>query len=249
MAKPLIAGNWKMHGSAASATALASHLAQHWNASATPQMVVFPPFVHLADVKRALSGSDIALGAQNLSQYANGAYTGEVSAQMLRGLGCDYVLVGHSERRAVFAESNETVAEKFVAAQGCGLMPILCVGETLQQRQQQKTLQVVAQQIAAVVERAGQENVCRAVIAYEPVWAIGTGETASPEQAQQVHRAIRAQLGDAGKTTTLLYGGSVKAENAADLFIQPDIDGGLVGGASLEAQEFLNIAQQLIEQD
>lgn len=249
MAKPLIAGNWKMQGSIGSATALAGQLAQHWNVPGAPQMVVFPPSIHLADVKRALGDSSIAVGAQNLSQYDSGAYTGEISAEMLRDLGCDYVLVGHSERRSVFAETSEIVAEKFNAAQRSGIVPILCVGESLQQRQQHQTLQVVTEQIAAVIEKAGLENLCRAVIAYEPVWAIGTGETASPEQAQQVHSAIRAQLGHSGKSTRLLYGGSVKAENSAELFAQPDINGGLVGGASLEAQEFLNIAQQLIEQD
>jgi triosephosphate isomerase len=152
-------------------------------------------------------------------------------------------LVGHSERRELFSESNQTVAEKFKAAQDVGLTPILCVGESLQQRQQEQTLDVVAAQIAAVIDCVGLSNVCRAVIAYEPVWAIGTGEVASPEQAQQVHSAIRAQLGEAGVETRLLYGGSVKASSAAELFTQQDINGGLVGGASLEAREFLNIVQ------
>ncbi|MDG1165205.1 MAG: triose-phosphate isomerase [Porticoccaceae bacterium] len=250
MAKPLIAGNWKMYGNAASANSLASQLARHWDAQSSAEMIVFPPAVHLATVALALSeNGNIAIGAQNLSQHDAGAYTGEISAAMLTDLGCGYVLVGHSERRTVFTESNGTVAEKFKAAQAAGLTPILCVGETLQQRQQVRTMEVVAEQIAAVVEQSGLNNVCRAVIAYEPVWAIGTGETASPEQAQQVHSAIRAQLGEAGLDTTLLYGGSVKAENAIELFSQPDINGGLVGGASLEANEFLNIAQQLTEQE
>jgi triosephosphate isomerase len=249
MAKPLIAGNWKMHGTAESAIHLASQLGQHWNDQSKAQMIVFPPAIYLTAVKAELDGTNIVLGAQNLSQHSAGAFTGEISAGMLADIGCEYVLVGHSERRAVFGESNSTVAEKFSAAQRAGLTPILCVGESLQQRQQDQTIEVVAGQIAAVIDLAGLDNGCRAVIAYEPVWAIGTGETASPEQAQQVHSAIRAQLGDAGKDTTLLYGGSVKAENADKLFSQPDINGGLVGGASLEANDFLNIAQQLTEQE
>jgi len=162
---------------------------------------------------------------------------------MLLDQGCKYVLVGHSERRAVMGESSQVVAEKFRAAQNAGLIPILCVGETLEQRHAGKTLEVVAKQIDAVIDLVGLNKVIQAVIAYEPVWAIGTGETASPQQAQQVHSAIRTQLGEAGQATTLLYGGSVNASNAAELFEQLDIDGGLVGGASLEADKFLKIAQ------
>jgi len=248
MANPLIAGNWKMHGTTGSAAQLATELAEHWADNDAAQMIVFPPAVHIAAVASALAGSSIAIGAQNLSQYESGAFTGEVSAGMLADLGCRYVLVGHSERRAIFGETSATLAEKFVAAQAQGLVPILCVGETLQQRQQGQTMAVVTEQIATVVEKAGLERVCDGVIAYEPVWAIGTGETASPQQAQQVHQGIRAQLGDSGVNTSLLYGGSVNANNAGQLFGQPDIDGGLVGGASLEADGFLNIAQQLIEQ-
>jgi len=162
---------------------------------------------------------------------------------MLKDIGCDYVLVGHSERRTVFAESNNEIAEKFNTAQAQGLTPVLCVGESLQQRQQGQTVNVVTEQIAAVINLVGIENLCRGVIAYEPVWAIGTGEVATPEQAQSVHAEIRSQLGLQGADTWLLYGGSVNASNAAELFAQPDINGGLVGGASLKAQEFLNIAQ------
>ncbi len=244
MCKPLIAGNWKMHGTIDSAVTLAGQLSATWKASAV-EMILFPSFVHLAAVREAIAGSAIALGAQNVAQHAAGAFTGEISAEMLVDQGCKYVLVGHSERRALFGESNETVAEKFKAAQGAGLTPILCVGESLQQRQKMQTVEVVTDQITAVIDAVGLDNVCRAVIAYEPVWAIGTGETATPEQAQEVHRAIREQLGDLGVATTLLYGGSVKASNAAALFAQPDINGGLVGGASLEAEEFLNIAQSI----
>ena len=243
MTKPLVAGNWKMHGNTETARNLAAQLAEQWDDHRSVEMVVIPPFVHLGAVRAALANSTIAVGAQNISQHENGAYTGETSSQMLVDQGCDYVLVGHSERRELFDESNATVAEKFKAAQNSGLTPILCVGETLQQRQQEQTLDVVRGQIAAVIDCVGLANVCRAVIAYEPVWAIGTGEVASPQQAQQVHSAIRTQLGDAGADTRLLYGGSVKASSAAELFAQPDINGGLVGGASLEAQEFLNIVK------
>jgi len=248
MANPMIAGNWKMHGTVESAAQLASQLAGQWTDKSSVEMVIFPPAVHISTVASTLAGSNIAIGAQNLSQYDSGAFTGEISATMLSDLGCKYALVGHSERRTEFGEGNSCVAEKFVAAQAAGLIPILCVGETLQQRQQGQTMAVVAEQITAVVDLAGLKSVCGAVIAYEPVWAIGTGETASPQQAQQVHDGIRAQLGVEGLYTSLLYGGSVNGDNARQLFGQPDINGGLVGGASLEADGFLNIAQQLIEQ-
>lgn len=250
MAKSLLAGNWKMHGTVQSATLLARQIADRAS-SLLPatEIVVFPPPVHIPAVIAELqSTSGIAVGAQNCSQHAEGAYTGEISARMLLDLGCSYVLVGHSERRTLFAETDTQVAEKFAAAQNAGLTPILCVGETLSQREKGLTLGVVKQQITAVIEQVGLENLCRAVLAYEPVWAIGTGETATPEQAQEVHGDIRAQLGEQGLSTPLLYGGSVNADNAAALFAQPDIDGGLVGGASLEAEQFLNIAQQMTEQ-
>ena len=248
MIKPLVAGNWKMHGNTETASHLAAQLVAQWNdrpaAERSAEMVLFPPSVHLSLVTAAVAGSGIAVGAQNMSQHVSGAHTGEISGDMLVDQGCDYVLVGHSERRALFGETSDTVAEKFKAAQSIGLTPILCVGETLQQRQQAQSVAVVTTQIKAVIDCVGLHNVCRAVVAYEPVWAIGTGETASPEQAQHVHRAIRNQLGDAGLSTRLLYGGSVKASNAAELFSQPDINGGLVGGASLEAIEFFNIVKR-----
>ena len=243
MGKPLIAGNWKMHGTAESARNLATQLSHHKFQENAVEMIIFPPLVHISAVSDVLANSRISLGAQNVSQYPNGAYTGEVSAEMLVDQGCKYVLVGHSERRVVFGESDQTVAEKFRAAQNAGLISILCVGESLKQRQQDATFEVVAKQISAVIDLVGLDKVCQSVIAYEPIWAIGTGETASPEQAQDVHAAIRTQLGEAGRLTTLLYGGSVNKGNAAELFKQPDINGGLVGGASLEADEFLNIAQ------
>ena len=245
MFKSLIVGNWKMHGTAESAVNLASQLAEYWIADDSVEMILFPPFVHIAAVADAVADSAVSVGAQNVSEYPVGAYTGEISAEMLLDQGCKYALVGHSERRSLLNESSEAVARKFKTAQDAGLIPILCVGETLEQRQDNQTLEVVSGQIAAVIDCAGLQNLCRAVIAYEPVWAVGTGETASPDQAQQVHRAIRAQLGEAGSTTPLLYGGSIKAANAAELFSQPDINGGLVGGASLEADEFLKIAKQI----
>ena len=246
MAKPLLAGNWKMHGTAKSAAKLADQLAAY--VGEKPEMMVFPSFVSIPAVVAALSEhSAIAIGAQNLSHHSEGAYTGEISGQMLADIGCSHVLVGHSERRTYNAENNELVAEKFAAAQASGLIPILCIGETLQQRQESLQLQVIKAQITAVIERVGLQNVCDAIIAYEPVWAVGTGETATPEQAQQVHSFIRSELGEQGKDTQLLYGGSINADNAASLFYQPDIDGGLVGGASLEAEHFMKIAQQLIE--
>lgn len=248
MIKPLVAGNWKMYGNTETARHLAVQLVAQWSdravAERSVEMVLFPPSVHLSLVKGAVAGSGIAVGAQNLSQHGSGAYTGEISGDMLVDQGCDYVLVGHSERRNLFGESSATVAEKFKTAQSSGLIPILCVGETLRQRQHEQTVAVVTAQIKAVIDCVGLHNVCRAVVAYEPVWAIGTGETASPEQAQQVHRAIRNQLGEVGLRTRLLYGGSVKASNAAELFSQPDINGGLVGGASLEAIEFFNIVKR-----
>ena len=248
MIKPLVAGNWKMYGNTETARHLAVQLVAQWSdravAERSVEMVLVPPSVHLSLVKGVVAGSGIAVGAQNLSQHDSGAYTGEISGDMLVDQGCDYVLVGHSERRNLFGESSATVAEKFKTAQSSGLIPILCVGETLRQRQQEQTVAVVTAQIKAVIDCVGMHNVCRAVVAYEPVWAIGTGETASPEQAQQVHRAIRNQLGEVGLRTRLLYGGSVKASNAAELFSQPDINGGLVGGASLEAIEFFNIVKR-----
>ena len=243
MVKPLLAGNWKMHGNANSATELVEQLVAHEDTFSGVEMIVFPPAVHLSAVVAALASSVIDVGGQNMSQHDDGALTGEISGAMLKDIGCDYVLVGHSERRTVFAESNNEIAEKFNTAQAQGLTPVLCVGESLQQRQQGQTVKVVTEQIAAVINLVGIENLCRGVIAYEPVWAIGTGEVATPEQAQSVHAEIRSQLGLQGADTRLLYGGSVNASNAAELFAQPDINGGLVGGASLKAQEFLNIAQ------
>ena len=247
MAKPLLAGNWKMHGTAQTAAKLAADLAN--SSGDYPELIVFPPYVCIpAVVTELLAAKNIAIGAQNISHHSEGAFTGEISGKMLADIGCSHVLVGHSERRTYCLESNQLVAEKFAAANRSGLVPILCVGETLQQRQDGQELQIIKSQLDAVVDLVGLDSVCDAIIAYEPVWAVGTGETATPEQAQQVHGFIRENLGENGMDTQILYGGSINADNAAALFAQPDLDGGLVGGASLEAEHFLNIAQQIVEQ-
>ncbi len=247
MRRPMVAGNWKMNGIQAEAAALVSRIEQGLGEVRRAELVVCPPFVLIPVVAEWLSGSRIAWGAQNLSAHKSGAYTGEISGTMLRDFGCSHVIVGHSERRALYAESDMAVAEKFRAAQNVGLVPILCVGETLAEREANETEVVVARQLDAVVGMAGIAAMDNAVIAYEPVWAIGTGKTATPEQAQSVHAFIRARLAQLNATVAerlrILYGGSVKAANAQQLFRQSDIDGGLIGGASLDAQEFLAICR------
>lgn len=244
MRKKFVAGNWKMNGSLAENAAL---LAAIKPALAGIEAAVCVPFPYLAQAQAALTGSSIAWGAQNLSEQGKGAYTGEVSAAMLLDFACRYVIVGHSERRSLYGESDELVAKKYVAAQAAGLTPILCVGESLQERESGVTEQVVARQLDAVIAAAGVTSLAKAVVAYEPVWAIGTGKTASPEQAQAVHAFIRGKIAtlDAGVAAGLViqYGGSVKASNAAELMAQPDIDGGLIGGASLVADEFIAICR------
>jgi len=211
----------------------------------TVTCVVCPPFVYLQEAARVLRGSAVALGAQDVCAEAQGAYTGEVSAAMLKDVGCEYVLVGHSERRALYGEDDQLVARKYAAALGKGLIPILCVGEQLAEREAALSTQVVGRQLAAVVNLCGVQALAGGVLAYEPVWAIGTGRTASPEQAQQIHAFLREQVGlqDAKIAAELriLYGGSVKAGNARELFAMPDVDGGLIGGASLKSDEFLAI--------
>lgn len=213
--------------------------------------VVCVPFPYLAQAQAALTGTSVAWGAQNLSEQTAGAFTGEVSASMLQDFGCRYVLVGHSERRAIYGESDVLVAEKFAAALAAGLRPILCVGETLAQREAGQTVEVVSGQIDAVLQRVGVAAFSGAVVAYEPVWAIGTGRTATSEQAQEVHAAIRAQLAAADAKVAagvqILYGGSVKPGNAVELFGMPDIDGGLIGGASLVAADFLAICRAAVQ--
>lgn len=245
MRSRLVAGNWKMHGSLAANRRLLEGLKSGLQAADGVQYAVCVPYPYLAQVEADLSGSCIGWGAQNVSEWAQGAYTGEVSGAMLRDFGCRYVLVGHSERRALYGETDKQVAAKFQAAQGAGLIPILCVGETLQERESAVTEIVVGRQLAAVLDSSGVGALVNAVIAYEPVWAIGTGRTATPQQAQAVHAFIRGVVGrqDAKLAAglSILYGGSVKGANAKELFAMPDIDGGLIGGASLVAEEFIAI--------
>jgi triosephosphate isomerase len=244
MRKKLVAGNWKMNGSLAENARLLDEIKA---GLAGIDAVVCVPFPYLAQAQGALTGSSIAWGAQTLSEYEKGAYTGEVAASMLRDFGCRYVIVGHSERRSLFAESDAAVAKKFIAAQRAGLVPILCVGESLEERESGVTEAVVARQLDAVVATAGVGAFAQAIVAYEPVWAIGTGRTASPEQAQAVHAFIRGRLGERDRAIAdalrIQYGGSVKASNAAELMAQPDIDGALVGGASLVSEEFIAICK------
>lgn len=246
MRKKLVAGNWKMNGARESNAALLAALVGGV-ADCACDVAVCPPFPYLGQVADLLAGSKVTLGAQTLSEHAAGAFTGEVAGAMLAEFGCRYVLVGHSERRTLFAECDGQVAAKFAAAQSAGLIPILCVGETLAQRESGETSSVVAAQMAAVLDVVGVKALVSAVVAYEPVWAIGTGLTATPAQAQAVHAAIRAQVAalDAGVAAGLriMYGGSVKAQNAAELFGQADIDGGLIGGAALVAEDFLAICR------
>jgi triosephosphate isomerase len=247
MRKPLVAANWKMNGTLATIRPLVQSIRQGLPANGGAEVAICAPYIYLPELKGLLEGSSIQPGAQNLSEKDSGAYTGEISAAMLADFGCRYVIVGHSERRTIYQESDQLVAEKFVKACLRGLVPILCVGELLQERESGVTEQVIARQLDAVIKLAGIEMFANSVIAYEPVWAIGTGRTATPEQAEEVHGFIRLQLArhaDAiADNLRILYGGSVKADNARDLFSRPDIDGGLIGGASLVATDFLAICQ------
>lgn len=243
--RPLVAGNWKMHGTRAEAASLVDGIVRELRPNGDADVLVCPPFILIPLVAERLAGTKVSWGGQNLDTHAAGAYTGEISGPMLKDHGCNYVIVGHSERRAFYGESDEIVAEKFGAAQSAGLTPIVCVGETLEEREGNRTEAVVARQLDAVLKKHGAAKLARAVIAYEPVWAIGTGRTATPEQAQEVHAFIRKRIKSQdvgiGENVRVLYGGSVKGANAAELFRQPDIDGGLIGGASLKADEFLAI--------
>ena len=242
----LVAGNWKMHGSFAANLTLLTRIREA-AAGFKSACAVCVPFPYLAQAQAALAGSKVAWGAQNVSEFAHGAYTGEVSAAMLAEFACRYVLVGHSERRAIYGESDAVVAAKFAAALAAGLTPILCVGETLAEREAGITGEVVIRQLEAVIANSGVAALKQAVLAYEPVWAIGTGKTATSQQAQDVHALLRGRVaeGDAGVAQTLqiLYGGSVKPGNAQELFAKPDIDGGLIGGAALVAEDFLAICR------
>ena len=246
MRRKIVAGNWKLHGSRQFATELVGQVAAGLPLAGV-EVLILPPLPYLGDLVEDFEGTALAFGAQDVSCNEKGAYTGEVSATMLVDVGARYGLVGHSERRQYHHESSELVARKFMAAIHAGLVPVLCIGETLEQREAGATEQVIAAQLAPVLELAGAAAFARAVVAYEPVWAIGTGRTASPAQAQAVHAFIRGEVAshDAriADSLSLLYGGSVKPDNAAELFAQPDVDGGLVGGASLVAADFLAIAR------
>jgi triosephosphate isomerase (TIM) len=234
MRRKIVAGNWKLHGTRAFATGLVAELAAGLPLAGV-EVVVLPPMPYLGDLIEDFERHDIFFGAQDVSSNEKGAYTGEVSAAMLAEFGCRYVIVGHSERRQVFGESDAQVAAKFKAASAAGLTPILCVGETLAEREAGRTEEVVRRQLEAVLEKT---SFGQAVLAYEPVWAIGTGRNATPEQAQAVHAFLRKKV---SKDTVILYGGSVKPQNAPALFAMPDADGGLIGGASLVAEDFLSI--------
>ncbi len=247
MRQPLVAGNWKMNGSTASARELLAGIKAGVAGVAKCEVAVCPPYVYLPLARKELVNTRIGWGAQNLSTEAVGAFTGEISAAMLLDLGCTYVIVGHSERRTLYGEDDDRVATKFAVARAAGLKPILCVGETLEEREQGITEVVIARQLDTVIAAHGAAALAAGVIAYEPVWAIGTGQTASPEQAQEVHAFIRGRIAthDAGVANDLriLYGGSMKPDNAVELMAQPDIDGGLIGGAALVASDFLGICQ------
>jgi len=247
MRQPLVAGNWKMNGSKESIKALLDGIKAGIGDVNEAQAALCAPAVYLGEVESQLQGTTIAWGAQNLSHEASGAFTGEISASMINDFGCAYVIVGHSERRALYGEDDAMVAKKYAAARAAGLKPILCVGETLEEREQGVTNDVVARQLDAVIALEGVDALKDGVVAYEPVWAIGTGKTASPEQAQEVHAFIRQRIAeqsaDVAEQVQVLYGGSMNAGNAAELLAMADIDGGLIGGASLKAEDFLTICR------
>jgi len=247
MRQPIIAGNWKMNGSRKSIKALLDGIKAGMGDVKSAQVAVCVPSIYIADVAEQLKGTNIGFGGQNISTEEKGAFTGEISTSMLLDFGCKYVLVGHSERRSLYGESDEVVAAKFAVARKAGLTPVLCIGETLEERESGTTESVVARQLDAVINVEGIESIADCVIAYEPVWAIGTGKTASPQQAQDVHAFIRSKLAeksaDIAAKVQIQYGGSMNAGNAAELLSQPDIDGGLIGGASLVAEDFLTICK------
>ena len=245
----LVAANWKMNGTFESVRPLVAAITQGVAEENKAEVAICPPFVYIPELSTLLDGTVIELGAQNVSQLDSGAYTGEVSSAMLKDVGCHYVIVGHSERRAIYGESDTLVAEKFIAVQKKSMRPILCVGELLEERESNMTEEVIARQLDIVIEMAGINAFNTAVIAYEPVWAIGTGKTATPEQAQEVHEFIRLRLAkhdnETADSVRILYGGSVNAGNAEQLFEMTDIDGGLIGGASLVAEDFLTICKAM----
>jgi triosephosphate isomerase (TIM) len=245
--KILVAGNWKMNGNSARNEALVAGILDGLARDAAAEVLICPPYPYLAAVAGLLAGTAVRLGAQNVSEHAAGAYTGEVAADMLLDVGCRYVIVGHSERRSLFGETSEQVAAKASAALVAGLVPIVCVGETLAERDGGRTEAVVTAQLDAVLAACGVTALSKAVIAYEPVWAIGTGRVATPQQAQDTHAHIRSRIASEDERVAaelrILYGGSMKGENAPGLLAMPDIDGGLIGGASLKAADFLAIVE------
>ncbi len=246
MRRNLVVGNWKMHGTKASVAALLSGLKSRLAGGEYPaEVAVCPPYIFLSQVEEALSGTVVRWGSQNLSDKEFGAYTGEISGQMLVESGCYFAIVGHSERRSLFGDTDRLVIEKFIAAQQVGLVPVFCIGETLEQREAGETIALIERHVQALIDIAGVGAMAKAVIAYEPVWAIGTGKTATPAEAQDVHRHIRQVVARAdtelAENLQILYGGSVNAANAAELFAMKDIDGALVGGASLNVTDFATI--------
>ncbi|MES9957123.1 MAG: triose-phosphate isomerase [Sedimenticola sp.] len=247
MRQPLVAGNWKMNGSRESIRELLDGIKAGMGDVNVAEVAVCAPYVYLADAQGQLDGSDVAWGGQDVSVHASGAYTGEISTAMLQDFGCKYAIVGHSERRTYHNESDELVAQKYAAARAAGLVPILCIGETLEEREQGITEEVCARQLDAVIDLEGVDALADGVVAYEPVWAIGTGKTATPEQAQDVHAFIRSRVAEksagVAEGLRILYGGSMKPDNAEELIAKPDIDGGLIGGASLAAGDFLGICK------
>lgn len=244
--RPLVVGNWKMNGTRASSVQLAKELVQGLPANANADVGICPPTIFIPEVAEAVKGSAIRLGAQNIANQDSGAFTGETSAAMLKEFGASLAIVGHSERRAIYGETDNLVALRYAKAIEHGVTPILCVGETLVEREENRTFAVIDEQMQAVLALCGVESLTKAVIAYEPVWAIGTGLTATPEQAQEVHAYIRGKIAalnaNVAAGVQILYGGSCKADNAAALFSLPDVDGGLIGGAALDAKSFLAIA-------
>lgn len=242
MRRPIVAANWKLHGQLGMIASLLQPIDIHAKNLSQVDVVICPPYPYLAACKQAIKSGNVFLGAQSVAAEEKGAYTGEVAAEMLAEVGCTHVIVGHSERRQYYGESDQIVAAKVTRAIAAGLTPIVCVGESLDQRDQGQMKEIIVSQLRAVINEIGIDQASRAVIAYEPIWAIGTGKTASPEQAQEVHSIIRSELArqseEVSQQVRILYGGSVKADNAAQLFSQPDIDGGLIGGASLDAEQF-----------
>ncbi len=254
MRKPLVAGNWKMNGTSASHQRLLEGILGQRERFAGTEVALFPPAVYLQQVQHALTGTGINWGTQNLSQFASGAFTGEISAAMLRDFDCKYVLIGHSERRCLYAELNldqlvldHIIAEKYEIAIKFGITPIICIGESPDEHALGQTEEMVARLLDTVIAHQGVETLQHAVLAYEPVWAIGTGRTASPDWAQEVHAFMRERVAKHDRETSqmlrILYGGSVTGNNAAPLFAKPDIDGGLIGGASLDPDEFVTICE------